>query len=133
MVREWSRMLNDTYGEDPLERCWHSPTPLVVALVVGVGYSCNDDASDGPAHLQCCSACAPQRQRNDLTSVGGAVGDEEAPWDTFECLSDDEDLERVGLDVVSKAVDISETARLTKKVMKIVAFIMNRASSVVHR
>jgi hypothetical protein len=48
-------------------------------------------------------------------------------------LSDDEDLERVGLDVVSKAVDISETARLTKKVMKIVAFIMNRASSVVHR
>ena len=102
MGRKWFRMLCDTHGEDPLERCRHSPTPLVVALVVGVGDSCNDDASDGPAHLQCCSACAPQRQRNDLTSVGGAVGDEEAPWDTFECLSDDENLERVGLDVVSK-------------------------------
>ena len=102
MGRKWFRMLCDTQGEDPLERCRHSPTPLVVALVVGVGDSCNDDASDGPAHLQCCSACAPQRQRNDLTSVGGAVGDEEAPWDTFECLSDDEDLERVGLELYSQ-------------------------------
>jgi hypothetical protein len=99
--RKWFWMLSDTHGEDPLECCWHSPTPLVVALVVGVGDSGDDDASDGPAHLQCCSACAPQRQRNDLTGVGGAVGDEEAPWNTLECLTDDENLERIGLDVVS--------------------------------
>jgi hypothetical protein len=52
--------------------------------------------------LQRCGTCAPQRQRNDLTGVGGAVGDEEAPWDTLECLTDDENLERVGLDVVRK-------------------------------
>jgi hypothetical protein len=122
-----------TYGEDPLERCWHPPAPLVVALVVGVGNPGDDDAADGPAHLQCCSACASQGQWNDLGGVGGAVCDEEAPWDTFECLSDDEDLKRVGLENVSMIDLASRVSRLTKKVMKMVAFIMNRASSVVHR
>jgi hypothetical protein len=101
-------MLDWTYGEDPLERCWHSPTPLVVALVVGVGDSGDDDAPDGPAHLQCCCACTPQRQRNDLTGVGRAVCDEEAPWDTFECLSDNENLQRIGLDLLAKFFHIED-------------------------
>jgi hypothetical protein len=133
MGRRWSRMLDVTYREDPLKRCRHPPTPLVVALVVSVGNSGNDDASNGPAHLQCCCACAPQRQWDDLRGISRRVCDEEAPWDTLECLSDDENLKRVGLFVVSKDAGITQTARLTKKVMKMVAFIMNRASSVVHR
>jgi hypothetical protein len=133
MVEEWSWVMNGAYGEDPLERCGHSPTPLVVALVVCVGDAGNDDASNGPAHLQRCGTGAPQRQWDDLRGISRRVCDEEAPWDTFERLSDDEDFERIGLDVVSKDVGISKIARLTKKVMKIVAFIMNRASSVVHR
>jgi len=91
----------ETYWEDPLKRSRHSPTPLIVALVVGVGDSGNDDASNGPAHLQSRCACASQGQRNDLTSISRRIGDEETPWNTLECLSDDKDLKRVGLDVVS--------------------------------
>ena len=91
-----------TYWEDPLKGGRKSPRPLVVTLVVGIRNSGNDDASNSPAHLQSRRTCASQGQRNDLTGISWRVGDEEAPWDTFECLSDDENLERVGLDVVSK-------------------------------
>ena len=104
MLRKWSWVLDNTYRENPLESCWHSPTPLVISLVVGVGDSGDNDASDGPAHLQRCSTCGSQCQWDDLTGIGGAVCDEEAPWDTFECLSDDEDFKRVGLSVVSNVL-----------------------------
>jgi hypothetical protein len=100
--------LDDTYWEDPLERGRHPPAPLVVALVVGVRDSGNDDASDGPTHLQRCSTCAPQRQRNDLTGVGRTVCDKEAPWNTFKCLSDDENFKRVGLDWLAKFFHIED-------------------------
>jgi hypothetical protein len=59
LVRDEFRWLDNTYGEDPLKGCGHSPTPLVVALVVGVRDSGNDDASYGPTHLQCCGTCTP--------------------------------------------------------------------------
>jgi len=108
-------MLNDTYREDPLKGSRHSPTPLVVALVVGVGNSGDDDASNGPAHLQGCCACGSQCQRNDLTGVGRAVCDEEAPWNTFKCLSDDKHFERVGLDAVSKVLPRRRPQDLQRK------------------
>jgi hypothetical protein len=57
LIRECCRTFIDTYREYPLERCWHSPTPLVVALVVGVGDTGDDNAADGPAHLQGRCAC----------------------------------------------------------------------------
>lgn len=86
-----------SYGKDPLKGSWKSPTPLVVSLIVGVRDSSDDNATDGPAHLQSCCASTPETERNDLTSIGWGVGDEETPRDTFECLSDDEDFEGVGL------------------------------------
>ena len=123
----------ETYREDPLKSGRHSPAPLVVTLVVGVGDSGDNDASNRPAHLQSCCACTSQSQRNNLTSICWRIGDEETPWNALECLSDDKDLERVGLGTVSMTFITSIAAKLTKKVMKIVEFIRNRASSVVHR
>ena len=92
----------DTNWEDPLKSSRHPPTPLVVALVVSVGDSGNNNASNSPAHLQRCRASAPQGQWYDLTSVSGRVRNEESPRHTLKCLSNNKDLERIGLQNVSE-------------------------------
>lgn len=87
---EWDR-------EDPLEGGGKSPTPLIVTLVIRIGDSGDDDTTDGPAHLQSRCTRTPETERNDLTGVGGRVGNEESPGNTFQCLSDDEHFEGVSL------------------------------------
>lgn len=84
-------------GENPLQGEGHAPGPLVIALVVGVGGGRDDDAADGPGHLQRGGDGASEGQGDDLGCVGGRVGDEETPGDTLKQLSDDQDGQGIGL------------------------------------
>lgn len=85
------------YGENPLQGERHAPGPLVVEPVVGIRRAGDDDGPDGPAHLQGGRAGSAQGQRRNLAGVGGRVGNEEAPRDAFQGLTDDEEGEGVGL------------------------------------
>lgn len=86
-----------TYGEDPLEGNGDAPCPLVVSLVVSVGGSGDDDTANGPGHLEGGCAGTSEGNGDNLGCVGGGVGDEEAPWNTLEGLTDGENGKRVGL------------------------------------
>ena len=88
----------ETHGKDPLQGQGDSPSPLIVALVVGIGSASDDDRSDRPTHLQSCRAGTSEGKRDNFGGVGGCVGDEETPWHTFQCLSNNKKGEGVGLE-----------------------------------
>jgi len=81
------------YWKNPLEGKRNSPSPLVVSAVVAIGGSSNNDATNRPTHLKSSGDSTSKRKRNDLTSVGWCVGDEDTPRHTLEGLSNDEDGE----------------------------------------
>jgi hypothetical protein len=85
------------YRKNPLQGKRHTPRPLILALVVGVRHASNKDAPNGPTHLQCSCASTAEGEWNHFTSVSWCVGDEEAPRNTFESLTNDQDFEGVGL------------------------------------
>lgn len=87
-----------TYGENPLQGKRHAPSPLVVALIVTIGGGSDNDRTNRPTHLQSSSAGTSESKGNNLACVGGRVGNEDAPRDTLQGLSDGEEGERVGLD-----------------------------------
>lgn len=81
------------YWEDPLQCEGDSPGPFVVPLVEGVGGAADNDAANGPTHLERAGAGTTESQGHDLRSVGWGVGNEEPPGNTFKGLSDNEDFE----------------------------------------
>jgi hypothetical protein len=86
-----------TYRENPLQGKRHTPRPLILTLVVGIHYASNKDPSDGPTHLECSCTSTAKGQWNDFTGVSWCVGDEQAPRNALESLTNDQDLKGVGL------------------------------------
>lgn len=82
-----------THWEDPLQCKGNSPGPFVISLVEGVGSPADNDATNRPTHLQSTCAGTTKSQGNDLASIGGGVGNEESPGDTFERLPNHENFE----------------------------------------
>jgi hypothetical protein len=74
-------------------------------------------------------------ERDDFTCVGRSVGDEEAPRNALESLTDDKDLERVGLKLQGQICYTNSAVKgyHTKKLMKMVAFMRSRPRMVVQR
>jgi hypothetical protein len=51
LVRAAINRVEETYREYPLQSQGYTPRPLVVAFVVGICSTSDDDGSDGPTHL----------------------------------------------------------------------------------
>lgn len=82
-----------THGEQPLQGKRRSPSPLIRSLIVAIGGAGDNDLADRPAHLKSTRDGTSKGDRDDLASVGGGVGNEKSPWDTFKRLSDDKHSE----------------------------------------
>lgn len=124
-----------TYWENPLQSKRHTPRPLILAPVVRVCHASNENTSDGPTHLQRSCASTAKGKRDDLTSIGWRIGDKEAPRNALESLANDENFERVGLGLYGQMSCASGEfkVRLTKKEMKMVAFMSTNPNKVVQR
>lgn len=86
------------YGEDPLQSKGNTPCPFILTLVVAICSSSDDDRADGPGHLERGRASTSQGEWDNLTGVGRGIGNEKAPWHTFQSLTDDQKSKRVSLD-----------------------------------
>ena len=86
-----------SYREDPLQGKRYPPGPMCLVGLVAFGGSSNNDTSNTPGHLQRRRDSATKSKRDNLTGVGGRVGNEEAPRHAFEGLADGENRKRVGL------------------------------------
>lgn len=86
-----------TYGKDPLQRKRQSPSPLIRAIVGGISDTSDDDAANGPGHLESSCAGTSKSQRDNLGGISRSIGDEHAPRDTLQSLPDCQDRERIGL------------------------------------
>jgi hypothetical protein len=89
--------VGSTHREDPLQGKRYSPRPLVVSFVVAICGSSNNNATNRPGHLQASCAGTSEGDRDDLTSIGRCVRNEESPGDAFERLSNGKNLKRVCL------------------------------------
>lgn len=78
-----------TDGKDPLQCQRYSPGPLIISVLVSICRSGDDDATNGPTHLQSCRAGTSKRKGNNLASICWRIRNEETPWNTFESLSND--------------------------------------------
>lgn len=134
LPRKCARKSCKTYGKNPLKGERSTPSPLVVALVESVGGTGDNDLTNRPTHLEGGGASTSERNGHDLTGVGGSVGNEETPGNTFEGLSDDEKSKGIGLkSLVHVTLMHLHNSVLTKKETKMVAFISMSAMIVVQR
>src|SRR6201996_9629932 len=63
----------------------HEPVCRVGGFgLVVIGNATNNDRTNSPEHLQHLSGRSSQSQWHNLSTVGGSVGDENAPGDAFE-------------------------------------------------
>jgi hypothetical protein len=81
-----------THRKDPLQSERTSPCPFIVSLVVSVGGGSDDNSTNRPTHLKSGCAGAAKDERNNLTGIGGRIGNEQSPRDAFKCLSDNKNF-----------------------------------------
>ena len=81
-----------THGKEPLQGKWHSPSPLIIPFVVAIRGGGDNDATYGPGHLQTSRPGTSKGKWDDLGGVCRGVCNGEPPRDTFQRLSDRQDL-----------------------------------------
>ena len=79
----------------------------VLVVAVMVGYCTDDNATNGPEHLQHLGSRGTKLNRHDLTTVRWRVGNEDAPRYTLEKLRHENNWERLG-EVKGEDEDIQE-------------------------
>jgi hypothetical protein len=100
LVKVLSGWRISTYREDPLQGERSAPGPLIGPLVEAIGSAGDDDAADRPGHLQRRCTSATEDERDDFGCVRRRVGNEQAPGNALESLTDDEKGEGFGLDMM---------------------------------
>lgn len=86
------------YREDPLQSKGNTPCPFILTLVIAISSGRDDNRTNGPRHLQSGRAGTSQREWDNFTGVGRGIRNEEAPWDAFQCLANDQKSKRVSLE-----------------------------------